>query len=723
MRPNEHTLKAEALQRLKVEALSQPTPSEQLILMKRVLKMQKDTLGGDDEETMDTCMQVCEILEAEGRGDEVDQLLASMIEEDSDEEELVRGAEAEMSATSIALASGTLAFVDSNSAAGITYTTNDGEPIISDLDFPPSPPQASVLKQAFQDFNKAKQLYAEGDFTQALALLNSIVTTQSKWLGDNHDQTLISRANVGLTLIAMRAPNNADGYSAQVREGLGVLLDVYLRRKANYEAPLIKGAAKEIGDESEDGERDGEGRYCTSKPAQAAALREALSNLASVQDQVGLTAEALKNYDSIIEEEEGLGLEPNLRIHNNAALILGRIGRGVESLSRHYGILAIQERTMGKDHPHTCVTLDTIGLMLSRNGDQVKAIEVLNKVVARRTMILGGGHNDTVKSMNNLALILARPDVNRLPEALTILNRIKANFDEQGMGNGLDGSGASHNVGAVLFQLGRIDEARPHFESAVAQRRSILGVKHPDTINSQYNLGRVSEGLGKFEDALQAYRSVYDSRCEIFGSEHGETLAAMGNIASALDHLNRVDESLMTFETILEVLIRVKGKDCKETITAMGNMAVPLTKAKKYKEAESILREAIVLSDKLASNRSPLSQVLRKSLREFEEGVARNSGNDVQRMLGNAPHMIPPEVSKQQARLRDIMDKRTKKKEAMAAGAGGADMKKELKNDEEVVGVVKDVDALMAEFGLSDEKVKGGKKNDGGGKKSKKKKK
>ena len=56
-----------------------------------------------------------------------------------------------------------------------------------------------------------------------------------------------------------------------------------------------------------------------------------------------------------------------------------------------------------------------------------------------------------------------------------------------------------NNLGGLLYAQGRLDEAQPLLEEALAGYRAALGEAHPDTLVSINNLGRLLKAQGRLE--------------------------------------------------------------------------------------------------------------------------------------------------------------------------------------------------------------------------------
>ena len=65
-----------------------------------------------------------------------------------------------------------------------------------------------------------------------------------------------------------------------------------------------------------------------------------------------------------------------------------------------------RERTLGKDHPDTLVSVNNLANLLQAKGDYAGAEPLYRRVLEAQERTLGKEHPDTLTSVNNLANLL-----------------------------------------------------------------------------------------------------------------------------------------------------------------------------------------------------------------------------------------------------------------------------------------------------------------------------
>ena len=58
-----------------------------------------------------------------------------------------------------------------------------------------------------------------------------------------------------------------------------------------------------------------------------------------------------------------------------------------------------------------------------------------------------------------------------------------------------------NNLGQLLQDMGKLEQARPLYEEALQGRRETLGDRHPSTLLSINSMGWLLQGMGQLEEA------------------------------------------------------------------------------------------------------------------------------------------------------------------------------------------------------------------------------
>ncbi|KIK05841.1 hypothetical protein K443DRAFT_90526 [Laccaria amethystina LaAM-08-1] len=147
---------------------------------------------------------------------------------------------------------------------------------------------------------------------------------------------------------------------------------------------------------------------------------------------------------------------------------------------------------------------------------------------------------------------------------------------------------AYDKFGKLLYEQGYFKEAENLQIQVLDARNRILGVEHPETINSMANLASTCREQGKYTEAEKLDMQVLDARNRILGVEHPNTINAMAKIALTYRKLGKYTEAEKLQIQVLDESNRILGVEHPGTINAMAKLAATYRKLGKYTEAEKL---------------------------------------------------------------------------------------------------------------------------------------
>jgi serine/threonine protein kinase/tetratricopeptide (TPR) repeat protein len=150
-----------------------------------------------------------------------------------------------------------------------------------------------------------------------------------------------------------------------------------------------------------------------------------------------------------------------------------------------------------------------------------------------------------------------------------------------------------HVMGTVYESLGLFANAESLLRRSVEIRRSSLGPRNPDTLQSMSALAEVLTYESHYADAEKLCRETLDARRAVLGSEHRDTLSSMTWLAWTLFLEGRYPEAEKLHREAVEVARRVLGPDDRVTLVAMNRLAIDFVEQGKYPEAEKAFREVL----------------------------------------------------------------------------------------------------------------------------------
>jgi tetratricopeptide (TPR) repeat protein len=232
--------------------------------------------------------------------------------------------------------------------------------------------------------------------------------------------------------------------------------------------------------------------------------------------------------------------------------------------------LAINERTLGPDHPATALCLNNLGYLLQAQGDLSGARPRYERALMIREKVLGPDHLETALSLNNLGYLLRAQG--SLSDARPYLERALS-IHEKLLGPAHPDTAMSlNNLGALLRAQGDLSGALPYYERALAIHEKVLGPDHPDTASSLNNLGHLLQAQGDFSDARRYLERALAIREKAFGPDHPDTATSLNNLGGLLEAEDDLANAQRYFERALAIRERALGPDHPDTATSLNNL-------------------------------------------------------------------------------------------------------------------------------------------------------
>lgn len=322
-------------------------------------------------------------------------------------------------------------------------------------------------------------LERQGDQPGAESLLKRAVAILERKLGRDHPSTATVVSNLARVL-------DSQGKFAATQPGASV-------------APRPGGDAAQIAARAEEALRRGQFGEAETLHHEVLAIHErtlgaehpttatSLSNLGRVLDLQGKYDDAEKVYRRALDvREKVLGAEhPDVATSlNNLAKVMQELGKDkqvgvsearararvgaalgvtgeIEGMYRR--ALAIQDRSLGRGHPSTALTLNNLGGVLALRGDFAQAEQMQRAALGTMEKVFGEQHPDTAAVLTSLSLALDRQG--KVAEAEASFQRAVEISRKTANPRNLLINAA--NLGFSLAKRGRYREALPYYKEAV----------------------------------------------------------------------------------------------------------------------------------------------------------------------------------------------------------------------------------------------------------------
>ena len=312
--------------------------------------------------------------------------------------------------------------------------------------------------------------------------------------------------------------------------------------------------------------------------------------------------------------DTGLAKDPELQAQMMHVMgdVYDNLGLYSRALPLEQRALEIRKRVLGPENPDTLKTQNNLAILLARSGNYPEAEKLDRETVDTSRRVLGPDNPLTLGSTSNLAVLLDHEG--RLAEAEQ-LDRQTLDASRRVLGpehpNTLKSMATLANV---VWHEGKYADAEKLDRELLDIRQRVLGPDHPDTLNTMNNLASVLDDEGDYADAEKLYRQTVDIQRRVLGPEHPVTLGSMSNLANALDNEGRYAEAETLCRQSLDIRRRVLGPEHPETVESMNNLADILAHEGKYDEAEKLDRGALDIRQRTLGPDNPQTAISRYGL-------------------------------------------------------------------------------------------------------------
>lgn len=273
-------------------------------------------------------------------------------------------------------------------------------------------------------------------------------------------------------------------------------------------------------------------------------------------------------------------------------LALGEYGLGMPILER---VLTLRQHVVGPTHIATAEAHHDLGRVFREQGNLTSARLHLERALAIHETVLAPDHLDISKCLDELGTLLTEQGE---------LSASQPYFEP-----------AAERLWAAEkgAQQGDLMAAKAHLERALAIRRRVLGLNHPDTANTISNLGRLLYDQGDSDAALSHLELALDIRERMLGLHHHATAAALHRMGRVL--IGSDDRTARScFERALTIRERTLGPDHIDTAHSLNSLGRVLREQGDPVTARLLLERAVAIMHRVYVAEHPAIQVVRYNL-------------------------------------------------------------------------------------------------------------
>jgi eukaryotic-like serine/threonine-protein kinase len=454
------------------------------------------------------------------------------------------------------------------------------------------------------DENLADVYLDQGKYAKAEALYSKTLATRRRILGEQHHDTLTSMFDLADVYMHEEKLAQAEPLLTSVLAGRRRVLggDDPATLASIYELGVLYrdqgklASAEALVKEAFDGERrklgDGHPETLLS-----------MNILASLYVSENKYAQAESLYQQALEiERRALGEEHRNTIFtvNSLAFLYQTEGKFAQAEPLYVKTLEYQQRVLGPEHADTLSTVFNLATVYGEEGKYAQAEPLFLKTLEVQRRLGGEENPDTLRLTNNLASLYVREG--KLGQAEPLFAKV---FEIRSRVLGPEDRSTllSMNNLAEIYELqGEYAQSEPLLVRALELRRRTLGEENTDTLVSMQALGKLYRCEGKYAQAEPLLTQAVEVERRVLGEEHPETLGSLDDLAMLYRSEREYEKADALLASVLEARRRVLGPAHPDTTDAMVELAEVRLQEENYGAAESLLREAVGDYEKTASD-------------------------------------------------------------------------------------------------------------------------
>lgn len=155
---------------------------------------------------------------------------------------------------------------------------------------------------------------------------------------------------------------------------------------------------------------------------------------------------------------------------------------------------------------------------------------------------------------------------------------------------------AESGLGVVAKEQGRYEEARAHYERAIALSTAALGARHPTTLRTINNLAVTLKYLGRYAEARELYERVRDAYASFLDADHPDHGIPLANLGNMYRAEGRLADAKASFMAAMRVWEKAYGPRHLPLAHLSADIASALVSEGAYEEALASYARALVIA-------------------------------------------------------------------------------------------------------------------------------
>ncbi len=293
------------------------------------------------------------------------------------------------------------------------------------------------------------------------------------------------------------------------------------------------------------------GRF-VDQPLVEASIRQTLGKAYHGLGDVDLALPHLREAIRIRERELGPESREALEAHSEHAALLETTMKWADAEAELRAALALAKKSLGETDPLTLKLTRQLAASLGDQGQNERAAEILEQLI-----VLHHVDDDS-------------PQEDQLARIETMLS-----------------------LAETYRIMGEQARAEAIYHDVIDAYQIAYRVEHPRTLNAMNNLGLVLWEQDRLEEAEQMFRETLDGRIRALGEMHLTTARTFDNLGMILSEQGEFDEAERLQRRALSILEQILGPGSPDTIICENNLADTVVGLGRIAEAETIMADVV----------------------------------------------------------------------------------------------------------------------------------
>ncbi len=287
-------------------------------------------------------------------------------------------------------------------------------------------------------------------------------------------------------------------------------------------------------------------------------------------------------------------------------------------LLAHATVAAAHCETEKVGFAYAAELLSQSALYLGARADFTGAISLNERALKLQETTSGPDHPDVATSVSNLGSVLRQ--LGKLDQARELFARALG-IDEAAYGpNHPEVATDLNNLAHVLHALGDLTQARLLLERALPIFEKAFGSDHPKVAINASNLSVVLLQLGAFTEARELIERALLIDQEFYGPNHPQVAIAINNLGHLLLQQGEdLPAAQKLFERALQIYEASYAPNHPDLIPIIMNLAFVLKRSGGIAEARDLYERALSIAESSLGPEHATMAIVRENLRSLEE--------------------------------------------------------------------------------------------------------